>query len=126
MFLLSSSNVTPTQGRNLSTRLSRQTTPSVKIIGAAAMALLAFTNTFAHAAENSSRMAQEHHACAVVLGLDPSGDLYDTCVKSLDRSLSEWDQERLVASQRSVCAQKGLEPGTPAFAMCVVNTGQTP
>ena len=37
--------------------------------GAAAIALLAASTTFAHAAENSSRMAQEHYACAVVMEL---------------------------------------------------------
>ena len=73
-----------------------------------------------------TRMAQEHHACAVVLGLDPSDDRYDTCVRSLDRSLSDWDQARLVESNRTACAEKGLQPGTPAFAVCVVNAGQSP
>jgi len=76
--------------------------------------------------ENSSQMAQEHHACAVVLGLDPSGGRYDSCIRTLDRSLSEWDQARLVQSARSACAQKGLQPGTPAFAVCVINAEQSP
>jgi hypothetical protein len=96
------------------------------IVGAAAAALLVSAHSFARAAKSSSRMAQEHHACAVVLGLDPSGDRYETCVRSLERSLSEWDQERMVESQRSACDAKGLEPGTPAFAVCVVNAGQSP
>jgi hypothetical protein len=107
-------------------RFSRWTRASAFMVGAAAIALLAFAQIGARAAENSSRMAQEQHACAVVLGLDPSDDRYDTCVRSLDRSLSGWEQQRLVAGQRSACAQKGLQPGTPAFAMCVVNTAQTP
>ncbi|HEX9489909.1 MAG TPA: hypothetical protein VF930_06460 [Stellaceae bacterium] len=55
---------------------------------------LASARAFANVAEGSSRMAQEHHACAVVLGLDPSEHPYDTCIRSLDRTLSESDQAR--------------------------------
>ena len=109
-----------------STRLAP---PSINSIGAAAIALLASANTFADAAENPSRAVQEHHACAVVLGLDPSGRLYSVCVSSLDKSLSELDQARLATrvddSKRSACAQKGLTPGTPAFAVCVVDAKQS-
>jgi hypothetical protein len=98
---------------------------SVKIIGAAAIALLTSANTFANAAENSSRTAQEQHACAVVLGLDPSGRQYDTCIRSLDRNLGERDQARLVQSGRNACAQKGLQPETPAFAVCVLTAEES-
>jgi len=98
-------------------------TLSVKIIGAAAIALLASASTFANAAENSTRMALEQHACGVALGLDPAGRRYDTCLWSLDRSLSEWDQAQMVQTD---CSDKGLEPGTPAFAVCVVNAEQSP
>jgi len=106
---------------NAPARLTRRATGSVKIIGAAAIALLAFAN----AAENSSRTAQEQHACAVVLGLDPSGRSYETCIRSLARSRSEWDRARLVVSDRSACSQKGLQPGTSGFALCVVDAGQS-
>jgi hypothetical protein len=98
---------------------------SAIIASAAAVALLVSASTFARAADNSTRMAQEHHACAVVLGLDPSGDRYDTCVRSLSRSLSEWDQAALIESYRTACAEKGLEPGTTAFAVCAVSAGQS-
>jgi hypothetical protein len=125
MFRLVLSNITVPQGCDPSARFGRRTRASALIVGAAAVALLASAHAFASAAENPSRMAQEHHACAVVLGLDPSGDSYDTCVRSLDRSLSYRDQARLVESNRSACAEKGLEPGTPAFAVCVVNAGQS-
>jgi len=126
MFPLDPSNIAVSQGCDPSARFGRRTRASALIIAAAAVALLASAQAFARAAENPPRMAQEHHSCAVVLGLDPSGDTYDTCVRSLDRSLSEWDQTRLVESNRGACAQKGLEPGTPAFAMCVVNATQSP
>jgi hypothetical protein len=120
------SNITHSRACDPSGRFSRRARASVLIVGAATVALHASAHTLVRAAENSSRMAQEHHACAVVLGLDPSGDRYDTCVRTLDRSLSEWDQVRLVTTHRTACAQKGLEPGTPAFAVCVVNAEQSP
>src|SRR2546429_6972747 len=87
MFALTSSNITQTQGHDPSARLSRRRTPSAIIVSAAAVALLASANTFASAAENSTRMAREHHACAVVMGLHQPGDLYDTCIRSLDKEL---------------------------------------
>jgi hypothetical protein len=44
-----------------------------KIIGSAAIVLLASASTFANAADNPSR-ALEHHACAVSMGLhQPAG-----------------------------------------------------
>ena len=126
MLPLIPSNVRQTLGHGPYTRRGRRATASTAIVGAAAIALLALVHTSAIAEENSSRMAQEHHACAVVLGLDPSGGRYDTCIRTLDRSVSEWDQARLVQNARSACAQKGLQPGTPAFAVCVINAEQSP
>jgi hypothetical protein len=126
MFLLTPSNTAQTPRLGPSARPRRRATASAVIVGAAAIALLAFAHISASAAENSSRMAQEHHACAVVLGLDPSGRRYDSCIRSLNRSLSEWDQTRLVQTRRRACAQNRLQPGTSAFAMCVINADQSP
>ena len=126
MFALTSSNITQMQGGDASARPGRRTTVSVAIIGAAAIALLASANTFANAAENSTRSALEHHACAVVMGLPQPGDLYDTCIRSLNKTLSDLDQARLVSADRNTCAQEGLKSGTPAFAVCVVNAEQSP
>ena len=123
MFRLASSNIAQTQVYG---RSGRRATVPAKIIGAAAIALLASASTFANAAENSSQMALEHHACAVVMGLHQPGDLYDTCIRSLSKSLSELDQARLVSTGQSVCVQERLKPGTPAFAVCVVNAEQSP
>jgi hypothetical protein len=125
MFSMTSRKVTPAQLRNSSAPTSHRTIPSLKIIGAAAIALLAAGNTFANAAENPARLAQEQHACAVVLGLDPSQRRYDACIRSLERSLSEWNYARLVSTDRSVCARHGLQPGTRAFAVCAVNAEQS-
>jgi hypothetical protein len=125
MFSPSSSNITQTQGHDPSARLKHRTTPSAIIVGAAVVSLLASANTFAHAAENSTRIAQEHHACAVVMGLHQPGELYDTCIRSLNKTLSGLDQARLASTDRSACAQEGLTPGTPAYAVCVVNAEQS-
>ena len=125
MFSLTSSNVTRAQLRNSSARLSRRASHSVKIIGAAAIALLAAGHNLANAAENPTRMAQEQHACAVVLSLDSSGRRYDACMRVLDRNLSEWDYSRLVSTDRDTCARDGVQPGSPAFAICVVKTEQS-
>jgi hypothetical protein len=65
--------------------------PLVKIVDAAAIALLGAGNTLTNAAESPARMAQEQHACAVVMGLHRPGDLYDTCIRSLNKTLSELD-----------------------------------
>jgi hypothetical protein len=126
MFSLTSSNVTQPHGHDAAGRRKRRTTPSAIIVGAATVALLASANTFAHAAESSSRIAQEHYACAVAMGLHQPGDLYDTCIRSLYKTLSELDQARLASRDRDVCAQEGLKPGTPAYAVCLVNAEQSP
>jgi hypothetical protein len=81
--------------------------PLVKVVGAAAIALLAAGNTLAIAAENPARMAQEQHACAVVMGLHRPGDLYDTCVRSLNKILSELDQASLVSRDQSDMLKRG-------------------
>jgi hypothetical protein len=70
-------------------------------------------------------MAREQHACAVVMGLHEPGDLYDTCIRSLNKSLSRLDQARSAKSDRSDCAERGFIPGTRAFAVCVVTAEQT-
>jgi hypothetical protein len=90
---------------------------SLKIVGAAAIALLASANTFANAAGNLSRTALEQHACAVVLGLDPSGRQYDTCIRSLDRSLAERDQVRLVRPAEAHVPRRGSSP-TRRISQC--------
>jgi hypothetical protein len=92
MFHLIPSNICHSQGSDRSGRLRHRTGTTRLIAGVAAIALLAAAHTSARAAEASSQMAHEHHACAVVMGLHQPGDLYDTCVRSLDKTLSELDQ----------------------------------
>lgn len=127
MFPQTSSTIVQKQERGGLACIGRWAERSVKLAGAAAViTLLASPQTFANAAEGSSRIAQERHACAVVLGLSPSDRRYDTCIRSLDRSLAEWDQAQVVQTDRRACSDKGLEPGTSAFAVCVVNAEQSP
>jgi len=77
------------------------------------------TSASAQSSGGLSRMAREQHACAVVMGLDQPGSLYDTCIRSLDKTLSELDQALQISKTRNFCARAGLDPGTPSFAACV-------
>jgi hypothetical protein len=119
-------NIANSQARDPSGYFSCRARAPALIVGAAAVALLASAHTFARAAENSTRLAREHHACAVVMGLHQPGDLYDTCIRSLNKSLSELEQTRSAQSDRGACAKSGLVPGTRAFAACVVTAEQSP
>jgi hypothetical protein len=92
MSQLIQSNIGHSRARNPLGRLTRRATTAPVIVSAAVIALLTCADSSTRAAEHPSRMVQEHHACAVVMGLHPPGDLYDTCVRSLDKSLSQLDQ----------------------------------
>src|ERR1700749_3171111 len=81
MFSPTSPNASRAQLPSSSARTSRRTTPSLKIIGVAAITLLAAGNSPANAVEDPSRLALEQHACVVAMGLPPFGDLYNTCVR---------------------------------------------
>ena len=127
MLSQTSAIITQKQDRGRLAFISGWAARSAKLAGAAAViTLLASPQTFADAAEGSSRIAQERHACAVVLGLDPSDRRYDTCIRSLDRSLAVWDQTQVARTDRRACADKGLAPGTSAFVVCVVKAEQSP
>lgn len=78
-----------------------------------------YYTTSAQAAGDLSRTAREQHACTVVMGLHQPGALYDICIRSLERTLFELDQARLLSTERNACARLGLKPGTPSFAACV-------
>jgi hypothetical protein len=108
------------QARNRATRASEL------IVGIAAVALLASAHTFASASENPARLALEHYACAVVMGLHQPGDLYETCIRSLDKSLSELDRARAASAERSACARRGFMSGTRDFALCAIAAEQSP
>ena len=73
---------------------------SALIVHAAALVLLAAAHTPAHAAEDSTRIMQERHACSAILGLDPSERPYEDCIRSLDRTLSQLKRSEAVAGAR--------------------------
>ena len=120
MFHSIASDIGRSRGSDTTARPRRQAKTAPVIAAVAVIAGLAFAPVAAGAAEDSSRMAREEHACAVVMGLHQPGDLYETCIRSLSKSLSGLDQARLAKNQRSACAENGLTPGTRAFDVCVV------
>ena len=95
------------------------------IVCASAAFLLCSTPTFADPAQASARMAREHHACSIVMGLHRPGELYDACIRSLDKSLFELDQEQMISKGWRTCAKDRLNPGTPDFADCVLDVQLT-
>jgi hypothetical protein len=52
----------------------------------------------ARATENAARAVLENHACAMVLGLNPSEASYDVCIRSLDNTLSRADNTQAVVN----------------------------
>jgi hypothetical protein len=72
-----------------------------RVAVSAAMLLSVAPATLANS-PSASLMAQEHHACAVVLGLDPSEAPYDACVRSLDSNFLQADSAALFQSLNSV------------------------
>ena len=68
-----------------------------------------------------SRTVREQHACAVVMGLQPSGALYNTCVSILHDTLFALDKAQLISKEQNACTRLGFTPGTPSFAACVAN-----
>ena len=120
MFFLNHPNIADIKARDLYSPPSSCSASPI-IPGIAVVALFAYAHTFTDAEETSTRMAREHHACAVIMGFPQPGKLYDACTVSLDHSFSESDQAPLVSTDRSGCERRGLRPGTPAFAVCVVN-----
>ena len=107
--------------------VSRWAKRAAKLLGAAAVvSLLASTIAFANDVGNSQQAARVEHACSVVMGLHRPGDLYDTCIRSLNNTLAGLDQARLASTDESRCARQGLKAGTSAYAVCVVDAEQSP
>src|SRR5437899_8307557 len=100
---------------------NRRPRVSALIVGAVAIVLVASVSTSARAAEDTARIG---HACATVMGLDPTTQPYQDCIKSLDRTLSRLKRLERSTSSRNQCVKQGLDPGTAAFASCVVQAEQ--
>jgi hypothetical protein len=123
MFSLTSSSI----GHASPSRCGRpasQGMASAVVVGAATFMLVPAL-AFGQATPNSPRFSREQHACSVILGLGQSGQLYETCISSLNRSLAEWDKQELVETERNTCIRNGFEPGTRSFADCVLNSRKT-
>ena len=88
---------------------------------ALAAALLVMTIPAALADPQADRLAQEQHACAAILGLNPSVGGYDGCVGSLQRSQSAAPQDNEVAA----CAYVGLGSTNGGFDQCAANLRAT-
>jgi hypothetical protein len=115
------------QGQRPLVGVGRLATGSAKLLGAATViTLLVSPYTLVDAAGSAQRTAQLQHACAVVMGLHQPGDLYDICIRSLSKTLSELDQARLNSMDETACTQEGDRISTPAYADCVVNAEQSP
>jgi hypothetical protein len=88
-------------------------------------ALFAASASNAADADMSARKAQLHHACADVMGLNPSESPYQSCVLSLQQSLSHIDDATQVDRARHACEGRGLKPDSRDFAVCVNGMTQT-
>jgi len=82
----------------------------VSIVCITAIALLGLTTSDAGATENGARAVLENHACAMVLGLNPSEANYDVCIRSLDNTLSRADNTQAVVNIHDACAKQGFNP----------------
>jgi len=110
MFFLNHPNIADIKARDLYSPPSSCSASPI-IPGIAVVALFAYAHTFTDAEETSKRMAREHHACAVIMGLPQPGKLYYACTISLDHSLSELDQAGLVSTDRMVASGGASGPG---------------
>jgi len=68
-----------------------------------------------------ARAAQARQACATTMGLNPANTDYEMCVTSLLQTMAGLDQAALVERDRQACTQRGLQPNTREFAVCVVD-----
>lgn len=106
-------------------------TCTLAALGAAWLASVALP---AAAGDGSGRTEREHHACAIMLGLDPSQQSYATCMNTLDRALpvttvtgerpvSRNHDGRLSTLQQAslACADLGFDPGSDIFRQCVAD-----
>jgi hypothetical protein len=72
---------------------------------------------------DAGRAAQAGSACAG-MGLSRADIQFDDCVTSLSQTLAAASAAANVQQARGSCSQAGLQPGTPAFANCVLDRDQ--
>jgi hypothetical protein len=71
-----------------------------------------------------ARVAQVHQVCRSTMGYQPIDVEYRACVDSLMGSLAKVDHADAIEHGRQLCTARGLHPGTPDFALCVVDHEQ--
>jgi hypothetical protein len=92
-------------------------------IATLALAITACSTAGANpAGVNNSQLAQVKSACAQ-MGLNTSELPFDDCVTVLSRSVASSSASATVQQSRGACAEAGLQPGSPAFANCVLDHG---
>jgi len=117
-------------------RRRRIATATAALIGTATISLLASAHAFAEPADQAKYLAQKRHACAIVLGLDPSEAPYQDYVAVLERNLPPRDPPLAIPSAGSAdlttrhkanaaCTDIGLEQGSLGYGRCVLDLDQT-
>jgi hypothetical protein len=64
-------------------------------------------------------VARERASC-IQMGLNPTEEDFDECMISLNRTVEELEEAKLVQTYREKCVQQGFDIGTVPFALCVV------
>lgn len=108
-------------------RTKRRGIMALAAVAAGAIALLASIHAFAGQDAATATNVRVQHACAVVLGLDPSEAPYQDCAATLARVAPGADPPMPIVRQkaRSACADIGLDPGSIAFGQCVADVEQS-
>ena len=92
---------------------------------ASALALAACASYPANAdSAPPAAIAAVDHACAVTMGLNPSEAEYSLCTRRLLETVAGLERPQRVARERAACLARGLQVGTPDFALCVVAQNQ--
>lgn len=69
----------------------------------------------------ADQIGQVGEICHSVMGLEPGMRAFATCTESLSRSAAKLDRNTDLQQARQDCVAKGLRPGEPALAQCVVD-----
>jgi hypothetical protein len=105
--------------------ISRRLIRALPVIGAGIALAACAMNPADATTSTPERIAEAHQACGQTMGLNPANADYDMCVRSLLQTVASLDQASLVQRDRMACADRGLQPGTRDFALCVVDA-ETP
>ena len=96
----------------------------VPILATAVVAAACAPNPADAQSATPARIAQVRQICADTMHLNPTEADHEACVDSLLQTLAGMDQARLIQADRLACMNRGLQPGTRDFAVCVVDREQ--